>query len=102
MEFSGACPSTEDLAYGRTSGATRVQNVKSNESTLELSGLADGNYGFAFILRQSNCDVLAAGCTQVTVPKHTHVTVGIGQYPEYTACDPTKNEQCVDGACRQK
>jgi hypothetical protein len=100
--YPDACPSQEDLAYGRVSSALSVQNVDSSETTIAVSGLKNGNYGFVSLVRDAQCKVIAAGWTSIVVPQHKLVTIQIGTYPQYEACDSSKGERCVEGKCATK
>jgi hypothetical protein len=65
----------------------------------DLGDLDKSKFGFAVMLRQNDCNVFAAGCTDVDLDQHRHITIQIGQYPDYTACNASKNEQCMEGIC---
>lgn len=91
--FEGGCPPDEDLAYGKIKGAKYLQTTGVDGPFNEIGDLPKADYGFAALLRQNDCAVVAFGCTPVNLEHHRRVTIQVEPVsPPLGACDATKGE----------
>lgn len=100
--FPKACPSDSTLSKGDTSTAIDVQNVSEGQPIAPVTGLVQDIYGFTFLVRDSNCHVLAWGCTAADLSQDTQIHTLIRNWTGQNVCDTASEGTCPTGqTCNQ-
>lgn len=109
--FDGGCPSDDDLIVGDTSKARFHAVVPATDKLPAIGDLSKDTYGFAAVLRDSNCGVIAMGCTTADLNSIRRVNVSVrawrtDAHPHDNVCAPYTPDQgcvapltCVEGKC---
>ena len=99
----GSAPSGTALVHGevreggcdgRVRFATDVRNGEPDG--MSPGALPAGRYGFRAEARTANCEVIAEGCTEVTLPTDGPIVVVLDGSDRRAACPP---DACRDGVC---
>lgn len=107
--FEDQCPSDAKLASGDVSLAIQTQSVAPDAPIVPERGLTQKQYGFAFLLRDKDCHVIAWGCTQADLRFVTEIKTGVGNWLAQTqsgTCTPATGGGCAApatcsaGVCR--
>lgn len=104
--FAGGCPASHELASGATDTAL-VRRVAAVDETFEpIDHLARQRHGFAFVLRDASCNVIAWGCTEANLATAREIRTAVGTWEGENSCVAAgvgqcpSGESCVDGRCR--
>lgn len=104
--FNDACPSDAVLASGDTSAAIQRQFVAPGKPFAAVSGLDLVSYGFAFLLRDDMCAVIAWGCTPANLVEITQIQTSVQNWTATDMCAPAYDGSCYppttcsSGTCR--
>ncbi len=95
--FDGQCPTDADLQVGATNGAS-FRAVVSSEQGLPAPGdLSKSAYGFAVLLRDDLCNVVAYGCTNANLDKVRSISIEVDPTQPAGAC--VAPSTCAGGSC---
>ncbi len=109
--FAGKCPTDDDLITGDTSRAKFHAVVPATDRLPSVGDLSKDTYGFAALLRDANCGVIAMGCTTADLSSIRRVNVSVrawrtDAHPHDNVCAPYTPDQgcvdplmCVEGSC---
>ncbi len=103
--FEGGCPTDEALTLGETQGAKERQLVRAGASPKAIGELARKKYGFAVVLRDQECRVMAFGCTAANLDSIREVRVAVLAWGSDAACSSLEGggceapEACSAGRC---
>lgn len=91
--FNGGCPPDDDLIAGDTSKATYHAVVEASAPLPQIGDLSKDVYGFAVLLRDSDCGVLAMGCTSADLTNVRRINVSVRAWsttahPHGNVCQP--------------
>lgn len=95
--FPDGCPSDDVLRNGDVTSALRVISADAGGSLPELAPLDEARFGFAGLLRGSDCAVFGAGCTEADLTKIRKVRVEMLPMPGTGACQD--DYVCREGSC---
>lgn len=96
---AATCPSITQLGGGLPRG-TLIQRVGfKNGDAAPTFRVAKGSYAFAATARNTQCEVLGAGCTAIDVPGSNEITIGLKASPvkggKCSAGSACNNAECV-------
>ena len=105
--FENGCPASGLLHEGDLSGAIRVVTGQAGKALPSIGELDEGRFGFAGLLRGSDCAIVGAGCTEVDLSDERDVHIDVlpaggngfcktGRVCEGGACVPS--DDTSDGA----
>lgn len=95
--FPNGCPSDDVLRTGDIAAALRVISADAGGNLPEIGELDEARFGFAGLLRGSDCAVFGAGCTEADLTKIRKVRVEMLPVPRSGACQA--NDICREGSC---
>lgn len=94
--FPNGCPDAQTLGTGVYSGALQTQVVPKDQALEPIGDLDPGSYGFAALLRDQDCGIVALGCTNADLKKIRSITIVVG--PVLVGNEPGSVAACP-GAC---
>ncbi len=101
--YPDTCPDRSVLEKGEVTPNVKLFTVAADQDFPEVGTLDKAKFGFAVILRDSNCGVIAFGCTPVDLDHHRHITIRLNEHDDVdhtaAACNASAGQACVDGAC---
>lgn len=103
--FADGCPSDESLTLGETEGAKERQIVRAGASPRAVGELGQSKFGFAVLLRDAQCRVMAFGCTAADLSSIREVRIAVLAWGSDAACSSLEGggceapEACVEGRC---
>lgn len=100
--FDGGCPSTSVLTSGKAAdGAVYSERRKYPDTLPPIGELDTKSYGFAALLKDSDCGIIGVGCTNADLAHIRSVTVVVGGVLSDGALAPQAAcpGQCSNGAC---
>lgn len=99
--YKDDCPPLAVREAGDVSGAERTFTVAADQSFPNVGDLEKSKYGFAVMLKNEHCGIIAAGCTPVDLNHHRHITVMLNETTNaaVAACKAANSEACVLGNC---
>ncbi len=99
---AGACPSIGQLSGGLPRGGLLRRVGFASGSAAPAFKVDKGTYAFAATARNTQCEVLASGCTAIEVPGSSEITINLkpstvkgGKCPPGSAC---RDAECVQSA----
>jgi hypothetical protein len=96
--YATGCPALDELSSGQIGSPIKRQAVAAASAFQSIGELEPGTYGFAALLRDANCNVLASGCTTADVGSIRKVVIPVGAVvPPQGGC--AGKAICVDAAC---
>jgi hypothetical protein len=104
LVFPGGCPPDPDLAGGKTTGAVVDETAPASAALPAIGELPKGEYGFALVLRNDQCAVIAYGCTDAdlgSVSKIEIVPCGSWDSNGACVCAPLAGGGCAPPATCQ-
>lgn len=93
--FDKQCPPKAALIAGNTSLALQSQSVAPDQPFLPEQGLEQQPYGFAFLLRDSACHVMAWGCTTADLGAVTDIRTGVQNWEGQALCTAATSGGCT-------
>ncbi len=93
--FADQCPTDATLSAGDTSKALRHQSVVPGAALAPIGNLALDGYGFAFVLRDDSCRVIAWGCADANLSVITHVKTAVRNWGALDDCAAANTGGCV-------
>lgn len=95
--FPEGCPTDELLREGVLTGAMHVVSTEAGRALPELGKLEEARFGFAGLLRASDCAIVGAGCTEADLSTIRRVRVEMRPVSGSAGCHA--NDACQEGAC---
>lgn len=85
--FDQQCPPDSVLSAGDLSLATQRQSVLPDQPIVPEQDLEQQPYGFAFLLRDNDCHVIAWGCTDADLGAVTEIRTSVRNWSAATPTD---------------
>ncbi len=104
--FDQQCPTQAALSAGNLSLALQRQSVAPDQPIVPEQGLDQQPYGFAFVLRDDTCRVMAWGCTDADLGAVTDIRTYVKNWSGQDVCTAatgggcTAPETCNAGVCQ--
>ncbi len=101
--YDSRCPPDSTLAAGSTKGSAYKSTVPADENLPDVGDLSKGKYGFAVLMRDSNCGVIGFGCTEADMDSIREVRVAVRAWttPD-SLCAPLSGPGCdADLTCSE-
>ena len=95
--FAGGCPPDQQIETGDTSAAVVRDTVPTDGPPPSITPLSKKQYGFATLLRDEACRVLAYGCTMADLEYIRTVNVSSRAWTLYDSCTPLQTGGCGEG-----
>lgn len=94
--FSGACPDDSMLQQGDDSEAVQRQFVQSADDFEPIDNLSQSSFGFAILLRNDACNVVASGCTNADLEHTTKILTAVRPELGPQSCEAKSTGSCPD------
>ncbi len=93
--FDGQCPPDAALSAGNLSLAIQQQSVAPDKPIVPEQGLDQKPYGFAFLLRDQDCHVIAWGCTTADLGAVTEIKTNVKNWSGQDLCTAATGGGCT-------
>jgi hypothetical protein len=104
--FADQCPNDAALSAGDTSAALRRVSGAPTDAFAPVGNLELVPYGFAFLLRDQACHVIAWGCTEADLAGTTQILTSVKNWGAADECAAASTgacaatETCASGVCQ--
>lgn len=100
--FPAQCPSDTTLQSGDTSAAVFTESAPEGQPLQPVTGLVPKQYGFALLVRDSHCHVLAWGCTGANLSYIKEIRTAVQPGGGASSCAAASGGTCAAGqTCNQ-
>jgi len=93
--FDKQCPTQAALSAGNLSLALQRQSAAPDQPIVPEQGLEQQPYGFAFLLRDADCHVIAWGCTDADLGAVTEIQTFLENWTGQDVCTAATGGVCT-------